>query len=357
MPFRRPVLALHNRPRSVVPGAPGPESDAGVLEEVAAVTDALSRLGVPFRVADAASLPEALDAVLAGPEAIIFNLVEGFAEEPLDCCLVPAVCRATGRACTGSDSICLALALDKWRARAVLRTAGVPVAPASLIRPGERPRPGRFWRGPFIVKPLQADASEGIHAERSVVPRAGEALERAVACIHEEFGQPALVERYIDGRELNVSLIERRGVVEVLAIAEIDFSAFAPDRPRVVDYAAKWLPDTFEYQNTPRILPAPLEPRIETRVRRLALAAWRALGCSDYARVDFRLDPQGGLWALEVNPNPDISPGGGFAAAVEYAGLGYVRFVRNCLRNARAASAARVAPSRAAADTGVGARE
>ncbi len=334
------VLVLHNVPHADAACA---ESEGGVFQEVAAVTDALAALRVPYRVAGVKTLEGVPEAVGGGGEGVVFNLVEGFQERPEEANFVPAVCRAYGRGVTGGGTACLALALDKWRSKAVLAAAGLPVPRAVLVPPGERLARKKLPAGPYIVKPCATDASEGIHADTSLFPRYTRAVDAAVARIHAQFAQGALVERYIDGRELNVSVVERNGAVEVLAIAEIDFVDFERTRPRIVDYAAKWHPESFEYTHTQRVLPARLPARTAAEVESLAVAAWRALGCADYARVDFRLDRKGRPWILEVNPNPDIAPDAGFSAAVAHAGWGYKEFVRNCVANA-AASVPQTAP-------------
>jgi ribosomal protein S18 acetylase RimI-like enzyme len=101
-----------------------------------------------------------------------------------------------------------------------------------------------------------------------------------------------------------------------------------------VGYEAKWLADTFEYHHTPLIMPAPLPKRLSRRIRDLAIASCRTLGCFDYCRVDFRLDKAGNPYVLEVNANPDISPDAGFAAALEAAGISYEAFVKLTVKNA-----------------------
>jgi D-alanine-D-alanine ligase len=326
------VLILHASPPA--PGSPGwLESDAGVMAEVAAVAAALDSLGLPHRAAGAAGLAEVPALLSAASEPAVFNLVESFAGAPGDADLVPALCRAFGKAVTGSGSSCLAAALDKRQAKALLAVAGLPTPPAVAVEVGERlPRTGLF-RGPYIVKPALADASEGITAQ-SVIARPGAALERAVRRIHKEFGQAALVERYVEGREINVSVLDRGGKPGVLPLAEIDFSAFPKGRPRIVDYEAKWVPESFGYRHTPRVIPAPVSVAQAAALRRLALGAWRALGCRDYARIDFRLDRRGRPLILEVNPNPDLSPDAGFAAALAAAGISFEAFVRAVIESA-----------------------
>ena len=309
------------------------ESDAGVLEETKAVAAALDRLGLAHRTVGVARLTDVPGALAAAPEEVVFNLVEGFPGRPFDAGAVPALCRAFDKGCTGADSPCLLLAQDKGRTKALLQAAGLPCPPAVVVPVGENAPAARLPGGPYIVKPVCLDASEGIDAA-SVVPKAGAALRRAVARVHREFGQPAMVEQFIAGRELNVSVLERRGRVEVLPIAEIVFSAFPAGKPRIVDYAAKWLPESFEYRHTPRIIPARLTARQAEAMRRQARAAWDAVGCSGYARVDFRLDARGRPMILEVNANPDIADDAGFAAALEAAGIPFEEFVDSAVRDA-----------------------
>jgi len=129
-------------------------------------------------------------------------------------------------------------------------------------------------------------------------------------------------------------MLQNKGQVNVMPLAEIDFNAFGKGKPHIVDYAAKWLPDSFECINTPRVIPAALPDDIAEAARRYSLAAWHALGCRDYVRVDFRLDEKGQLFILEVNPNPDISPDDGFIAALGAAGISYEDFVAVLLDNA-----------------------
>lgn len=325
------VLILYNEPESAA-GACS-ESERGVLGEVDAVAGALGRLGVSFTRKGARALKD-VPRILAETRArLVFNLVEGFPGAGEDANLVPAVCRAFGRFETGNDTTCLSLALDKTMSKRVLAAAGVPVPPGAAVAPGARFAAGALPPGRYIVKPALSDASEGIHPS-SVVDLPGPAAARAIRRVHEQFGQPALIERFVGSRELNVSVISRGGIPEVMPLAEIDFSAFAPGKPRIIDYAAKWHPESFEYNHTPRILPARLPARVAAEARRTALAAWRALGCRDYARVDMRFGDGDPVTVIEVNPNPDISPEAGFAHALAAGGLAFEAFVEAMLLEA-----------------------
>ena len=331
------VLIIYNQPRTAVQATASiscVESDAGVLAEVEAVAAALEKLGIRHRAVGLLLLQELPALLLHAPEPLVFNLVEGFLANGEDANLVPAICLAHGKGCTGNPTHALTLGLDKWSSKGVLRGAGVTVPAGIIVYPGD-PIPVRgVPKGKLIVKPVATDASEGIDEENVMLGEERERLELLVRRLHERFSQPVLIEPYIGGSELNVSVIELDGEVKVLAIAEIDFSAFEEGKPKIVSYAAKWLEHTFEYQNTPRILPAPIPEDVAKKTRKAALRAWKAVGGLDYMRVDFRLDAENEPVVIEVNPNPDISPWGGFAAALEWGGISYDQFVAKMLENA-----------------------
>lgn len=336
MPRRKTsVLILHNSPQPAHTDRTFAESEAGVLAEVQAVENALRRLRIGCRTVAVRRFQDLPSCLAAADETVVFNLIEGFWENAEQANLVPSVVQSFGKACTGNDTQGLLLSLNKARSKALLTAAGLPVPQGLVISPGQ-PVPMRgLFDGPFIVKPAQTDASEGID-KASVIAKPGKTLREAVRRIHEHWNEPALIEQFIEGRELNVSVISRAGKLEVLPLAEIDFSAFEPDRPRIVGYEAKWLEDSFEYHNTPRMIPAPLPRRLTKRIGSLAEDACRALSCLDYCRVDFRLDPANQPYILEVNANPDISPDAGFAAAIEAAGISYASFVKLTIENALA---------------------
>lgn len=336
MPPPASILILHNLPREAGAGDAWSESDAGVMAQVRAVAAALAERGYPHRIAGVRRIEDVPAALSAGEESIVFNLVEDLATGAAEAYLVPVVCRAWGRESTGNDAPCQLLCMDKWQAKAVLSAHGVPTPPSVLAGGGEGRIPGvsSFRGGRVIVKPAATDASEGIDAGCVCLADDPE-LPAVVRRVREQIkGGPALIEAFVDGRELNVSVIERGGELSVLPVAEIEFHDFGPDRPRIVDYAAKWKVGSFEYAHTVRNVPADLPPGAAERVGACARAAWRAAGCRDYARVDFRLASDGTPYVLEINPNPDISPDAGFAAALKASGMEYAAFVESMVQNA-----------------------
>ncbi len=253
------------------------------------------------------------------PDALV-NLCEGYYGRPQWESNVAGIFELLGLTFTGNAAKTLALCQDKYKAKAVLKVAGLPTAPAQLMVTGEEPLELRF---PLIVKPNSEDASLGVYPE-SVV-RDEESLRRQVRRCIDNYKQPVLVEAFIDGREFNVSVMEN-GEAKALPVSEIDFSAMPKDTPRILGYDAKWFEDHPLYQKTPPVCPAPIDDELRTRLQGLAEAAFRTMGCRDYARVDFRMDAKGRPFILEVNPNPDISTNAGYARALKAAGIEYAAF-------------------------------
>jgi D-alanine-D-alanine ligase len=332
-PSGPPVLILHSLPFSA-DAALFEESEMGVIAQVRAVEADLDRLRQAHRTQAVRSLAEAVQTLESAPEQIVFNLTEGFTGDTEGAQLIPAIARSFKKSCTGNDTDALLRTLDKWETNSILARSGLPVPPAIRVPRGAACPTRIPFPGPYIVKPAASDASEGIDFD-SVAPRPGPRLAAAVRRVHDKIRQDALIEKLIGRRELNAALMEIKGEPRVLAVAEIDFSAFAADQPAIIDYAAKWQKNTFTYDHTPRVYPPRIPPRLLREVERIALRAWTVMRCRDYARVDFRLDENLNPFILEINANPDISPDSGFSCSLRDAGFRHDDFVRFLLANAR----------------------
>jgi D-alanine-D-alanine ligase len=318
------VIVAHNPV-----GAEDDPSTADVLAQVELVEAALAELGVPaarLAVADW-RVWEDLAPLAVEPGTVVFNLVEAPPGRPAVHPATAGVLELLGLPFSGSSASSLWLTTDKLTTRAMLAAAGIPVAAGGRLDGGdvdvlERVAP------PWILKPACEDASLGLDGE-AVCRTREEALARAADLLRRFPGQPLVVERYLSGRELNVSLLADpeageggRAEVTALPVAEIEFVDFPPDMARIVGYEAKWQPDSFAYTHTVRRFPDDrASARLLAKVQRLALAAWRACGLAGYGRVDFRLDDRGAPHVLEVNANPCLSADAGFMAAAERAGL------------------------------------
>jgi len=278
------------------------------------------------------------------PDAV-FNACETLYGESSNEPVVPLLLERLGVAFTGSPAACLRQCLRKADATAALRGAGVPVPGTLRIATDFAPGMLGGLTYPLIVKPEREDGSVGIHA--TSVVHDDDALRDAVREIVIGRGQPAIVQEYIDGREIAVALLgwpEPR----VLPPGEIAFDAdlFA-GRARVLTYESKWDEASADYRGT-RSIAAAASPAALSRVAAVARRAFVALGMRDYGRVDLRLDAEGRPFVIDVNPNCDLSMEGGFAKAVARAGMAYDAAVGTILRGAlaRASSARQGSPER-----------
>ena len=259
--------------------------------------------------------------------AVVFNLCESIAGDSRFEPLLPLWLDQSHMAYTGSGPLALSLALYKHKAKEILRARGVPTPEAAYVTDEHQPVSLPF---PLIVKPAREDASVGIYSASVVSTEA--ALRSRIAHVLEQYQQPALVERYIEGREIYVSLLGRLdGPPEILPLFEIDFSSLPPDRPRIVSFEGKWVESSVEYAGT-KPVPCDLPPALAARVAEAARGAWDALELRDYGRVDIRLAADGIPYVIDVNPNCDLShDAGGFSRAARAAGLGYDELVTRLL--------------------------
>lgn len=263
------------------------------------------------------------------PDAVL-NLCEGDLERRAWEHLVPAVLELGGWPYTGSPPEALALAQDKHRFNACLRGAGVPSPPGLTYweQPSSRPP----FPPPWLVKPAREDGSLGI-AQESVVSTLEDLRDR-VGLILDRFGAPVLVETYVSGREINAALLGD----EVLPLSEVDFTGLPEGLHPICGIEAKWMADTPQFLHSRTIAPARLEAGLAARIAELARAAAALAGCRDYARVDLRVHPETGPWVIEVNPNPDLSPGGGFCVSAAAAGLSHAAVIGRLVEFALARS-------------------
>jgi D-alanine-D-alanine ligase len=192
----------------------------------------------------------------------------------------------------------------------------------------------------FILKSIYEHASFAMDDASIIGPAATGEIAELVQRRTIMTGKPFFAERFIDGREFNLSLLG--DPPEVLPPAEIDFSAFPAAKPRIVGFGAKWTEESFEFQNTPRKFAfSPTDDPLVRRLTELAIECWQLFGLRGYARVDFRIDEACQPWILEVNTNPCIAPSSGFAAAVAQADLTYDDGIQRIVEAALPATFAR----------------
>jgi D-alanine-D-alanine ligase len=289
-----------------------------IAENIVRILEAAGHPAVALGVTG--DIVAAMNAIRAQRPAMVFNLCESIQGDNRFESLMPLLLDLEGIPYTGSGPFALGLALRKDRAKEILRAHGVPVPSGMLVVDSATPIPLRF---PMIVKPTREDASVGI-CSASVV-HDPVALAERVKHVISHYRQPALVEEYVDGREIYVSLLGRvRDRPEVFPFFEIDFSDMPADRPRIVSFEGKWVEDSVEYNGTRPVRCEGLTPELREHIAATALRAFEAMELRDYARMDVRLTADGTPYIIDVNPNCDLSDlAGGFSKAARAGGLAY----------------------------------
>jgi D-alanine-D-alanine ligase len=229
---------------------------------------------------------------------------------------------------TGASGEAIARTTHKALTKSILAKHGLPTPAGWLMRDARDAGIDKGYDFPLIVKPVAEDASLGI--EPSAIVHDLDALKERVGYIVDCYRQAAIVEQFIVGREFNISIWGEPP--EVLPLYEIDFSDFEDPYDRIVSFAAKWEPDTFDYNHTPGICPARVSPELGQRITDTALGAWQAMDCRGYARIDIRVDENEEAYIVEVNCNPDLSPDAGFYRATRTAGYTYQDMVIKILQ-------------------------
>jgi D-alanine-D-alanine ligase len=308
-------------------------SEVGVVEERKQVEKALQHKGYRTSLFNInGDIGRLIKFIESEKPDLIFNLCESLKGEAIHEMHVAGIYELTGSSYTGAATLSLGTCLNKVLAKQILSANGVLTARHMIYKNAEAVNLDDLClRFPLIIKPSHEDASIGI--ENSSVVTTMEALRERIAYIVKYFNQAALVEEYIEGRELNVAIIGNEQPW-VLPISEIDFSKLPADYPKIVTYNAKWVEGTAEFTGTIGTCPAKLGNGVERRVRDTALKAYQIMEIRDYARVDIRLDKSDTPYVLEVNPNPDISHDSGFARSARAAGMTFEDMVAKIVETA-----------------------
>jgi D-alanine-D-alanine ligase len=300
-----------------------------VAEEMEAILAALSEPGPDGNPAYDVSVVNVrddvhilLDAIARNQPDVVLNLVEYLNDDATHEALVAGLYELLGVSYTGNGPLALATCQNKHRTKILLAAAGLPTPRFLLAEKTPLPA-GHGLRFPLIVKPAFEDASGGI--EVTSVVRDEAALEAQINHVLVQFEMPALVEEYIDGREIYVSLLGRvNDRPQIFPFFEIDFSDMPADRPKIVSFEGKWVEDSVEYRGTRPVRCEGLTPAMRSHVADTAMAAFDAIELRDYARMDIRLTAEGTPYVIDVNPNCDLSDlAGGFSKAARAGGLSY----------------------------------
>jgi D-alanine-D-alanine ligase len=300
---------------------------------IVAVERALSHAGEVTRLDAGPEFPALLRA--ANPD-IVFNIAEGL-HGPNREAHVPAICEFYDVPYSGSDVLTLALTLDKRRAKEVLRAHQIPT-PEWLVADSvpSRPKLSSLGAGPWLVKPVHEGSSKGI--TENALCRTAQDVAARVQAILAQYRQPALIERFLTGREFTLGVLGNGDTARVLPPVEIRFDALPAGAAPLYGYEAKWVWDTRARPLQIFSCPADTSPALRHQIERTALAAYHALGCRDWARIDVRLDHEGMPHVLELNPLPGILPdpdqNSCLPKAAKAAGMSYDELILETLKHA-----------------------
>jgi D-alanine-D-alanine ligase len=254
---------------------------------------------------------------------VVFNLFEGFDGWPESEAYVTALLEKYQMVFTGSFSHTLKIASDKALTKHYLNKLNIPT-PAWQLRNSEDKAESNI-AFPAIVKPNGEHGSYGL-TEFSVVHNAEE-LEHQVNTVWENLQQAAVVEEFLPGREFRVSILEDEDLI-FLPVEEIIYN-LPPSKPNLLTYAAKWIKGDEYFSGTKEQCPAAINSFFQHRIEDLAKSAYLSFNCRHYACIDLRQDQYGELKVIDINPNPDISPGGGMKLPLEVKGVSYQEFIKH----------------------------
>jgi D-alanine-D-alanine ligase len=308
------------------PGDGALADELDVLDQVAYIEQHLKEIGTDvYRKGITARFMEEIATLAAEKPDFVFNLVESINNKGELIYFVPALLNMYSIPYSGNPLEAIFITSNKTLTSKAMRNAGISNPVSYLPSQSQLLKPGRK----YIVKPIWEDGSLGITGESVFECKPG--FEKILKGLDDAHW---FIEDFIDGREFNISILAGKNGPEVLPPAEIVFVNYDENRPRIVDFKAKWEMDSFEYENTIREFPEKsLDKQLEKNLKESALACWNEFGLKGYARVDSRTDSSNNVFVIEINANPCISPDGGFVAATRMAGYPFIDVLQRIIND------------------------
>ncbi|MDP9362191.1 MAG: D-alanine--D-alanine ligase [Acidobacteriota bacterium] len=300
--------------------------------DVEAIADSLRELGHETTTVAIDGRPQTLARLARSDADLFFNLVESYNGDDTMEMHFAAYLDLIGKRYTGAGPQGSYLAMDKSIAKTIVRYHGLYTPYSAVIDKG-RVDHAQDIQFPVIVKPAAEDASKGIDSG-SVVSSIKDLFER-IAYIHDEFDSPALIEEYIEGREIYAAVLGN-DPPEALPLVELDLSQLPKGTPKIAGYDVKFDESTEAYKKTKSAPARDLDEAVVAEIQRVAVTAFRALKLRDYARIDLRLGANGRVYLIEANPNPWLDPIAEFAMAAKESGRSYTAMVEAIVKAAEA---------------------
>jgi len=300
--------------------------------DVEAITDSLRELGHDAITFAIDGRPQTLARLARADAELCFNLIESYNGDDTMEMHFAAYLDLIGKRYTGAGPQGSYLAMDKGIAKTIIRDHGL-FTPYSMVVNKGHVGHAQDIRFPVIVKPATEDASKGIDAS-AVVSSIKDLFER-ISYIHDEFDAPALIEEYIEGREIYAAVLGN-DPPEALPLIELDLSKLPKGTPKIASYEVKFDESTEAYKKTKSGPVRDLDDDVVTEIQRVAITAFRALHLRDYARIDLRLGTNGRIYLIEANPNPWLDPIAEFAMAAKESGRAYAQMIDTIVKAAMA---------------------
>ncbi len=297
------------------------------------IFEALEKLGhePSYHVLD--GRPQSLLSLAKCGADLVFNLTESYAGDDTKEMHIAAFLDILEIPYTGAGPHATILAQDKSIAKKMFAFYGIksPYFATSYRGNIDHAHDISF---PLIVKPTSEDGSIGIGAD-AVVTSVKELMER-VSYIQTEFDSPALIEEYIEGREIYASILGSYENAHALPLVELDLSKLPKGVPRIASTDVKFEKDTEAYKLTKSAIAEDLDEETASKLTETAVKAYRAVKLRDYGRIDMRLSSKGEVYVIEANPNPWLSSGQEFAMAARKSGLSYTQMIGEIVDHAMA---------------------
>ncbi|MBN2420222.1 MAG: ATP-grasp domain-containing protein [Deltaproteobacteria bacterium] len=294
---------------------------ADVLYQVKSVRDTLTALGhVCTELGFTLNIDRFNAEIKELAPDLVFNLVESVNGRGSLIYLAPSILDALSIPYTGSVTDGIYRTSNKLFAKEWLRANNISTPDYFTLDTLKKEKIS--ITGDYIIKSVWEHASIGLDDQSIISPQSASELFKEMERRKNLLGGQCFAERYIDGREFNISILADMDGPQVLPPAEIRFNSYTGDKRKIVGYEAKWDQDSFEYHNTVRSFDFPDDdhPLLQD-LKKISIRCWEAFNIRGYCRVDFRVDAMNQPWVLEINANPCISPDAGFMAAANQAGL------------------------------------
>jgi len=317
--MKKKIVILHNQISSNTP------DELDVIHQLDLVKIACEKLNYEvYCLTIGNDLNIDIEKVKTENPAIVFNLVEATFGKGELIYFAPALLNALKIPYSGVPLDALFLTTNKVLAKKIMQFNNLPTADFFAINEFYKLNPAKT----YIAKPIWEEASVRITEDYIFNISEIEKTKKIKQLSNSHY----FIEEFIDGREINISMLATNNEVEVLPPAEILFSDYFNDKPKIVGYAAKWDENSEEYKQTNRFF-GTLENNLKLKEKLITICkqTWKAFNLKGYARVDFRVDKNDQIFILEINGNPCISPDSGFVAALNIAGYNEETMVKRII--------------------------